>query len=216
VLKILRREGIPNPDVLITSLGTEISYSRQLIGDIAWREHIDHTWTPEELRRVLRPLPGLKLQPQSEQSIFKVSYYYDPEMALPFEDIQSLLRQQELSVNATLSFGQYLDVIPARASKGQALRYVASQWGIPLNRILVTGGSGGDDDMLRGNTLGVVVANRHSAERRRSRIAASAAAVPAAERTGQPASGLRERSRPGAGGGGDPPLPTAAPPLADR
>jgi sucrose-phosphate synthase len=164
VLKILRRESIPTPDVLITSLGTEITYSRQLISDIAWREHIDHTWTPEELRRVLRPLPGLKLQPQSEQSIFKVSYYYDPEMAPPFEEIQSLLRQQELSVNATLSFGQYLDIIPARASKGQALRYVANQWGIPLNRILVTGGSGGDDDMLRGNTLGVVVANRHSEE----------------------------------------------------
>jgi sucrose-phosphate synthase len=74
------------------------------------------------------------------------------------------LRQQELSVNATLSFGQYLDIIPERASKGQALRHVASQWNIPLDHILVTGGSGGDNDMLRGNTLGVVVANRHCEE----------------------------------------------------
>jgi sucrose-phosphate synthase len=164
VLKILRREGIPTPDVLITSLGTEITYSRQLIGDIAWSEHIDHIWTPQVLRRLLRPLPGLKLQPLCEQSRFKVSYFYDSELAPPIEEIQSLLRQQELTVNATLSFGQYLDIVPQRASKGQALRYVADQWGIPLERILVTGGSGGDDDMLRGNTLGVVVANRHSEE----------------------------------------------------
>ena len=28
----------------------------------------------------------------------------------------------------------------------------------------MTGGSGGDEDMLRGNTLGVVVANRHCEE----------------------------------------------------
>jgi len=64
-------------------------------------------------------------------------------------------------VNAILSFGQYLDVIPARASKGQALRYVLNQRRIPLERSLVTGGSGGDEDMLRGNMLGVVVSNRH-------------------------------------------------------
>ena len=80
------------------------------------------------------------------------------------DEILRLLRQQELSVNATLSFGQYLDIVPARASKGQALRYVTNQYNIPLDRTLVTGGSGGDADMLRGNTLGVVVSNRHQEE----------------------------------------------------
>jgi sucrose-phosphate synthase len=54
--------------------------------------------------------------------------------------------------------------VPSRASKGLALRYVAKQWNIPLDRVLVSGGSGGDEDMLRGDTLGVVVANRHNEE----------------------------------------------------
>ncbi len=164
VLTILRHQGIPAPDVLITSLGTEIHYSAQLIGDIAWGHHIDHTWTPQVLRRILEAVPGLRPQPKTEQSRFKLSYYYDAAVAPPIAEIQSLLRQQELSVNATVSFGQFLDIIPERASKGQALRHVASQWDIPLDRILVTGGSGGDNDMLRGNTLGVVVANRHCEE----------------------------------------------------
>jgi sucrose-phosphate synthase len=35
---------------------------------------------------------------------------------------------------------------------------------IPLEHILVAGGSGTDEDMIRGNTLGVVVANRHGEE----------------------------------------------------
>jgi len=161
VLKLIRAYGIPSPDVLITSLGTEIHYSAQLFGDIAWSHHIDHVWTPKVLRRALEGIPGLKPQGKEEQSRYKLSYFYDAAEAPPLVEIQSILRQRELSVNAILSFGQYLDVIPARASKGQALRYVLNQRRIPLERSLVTGGSGGDEDMLRGNMLGVVVSNRH-------------------------------------------------------
>lgn len=152
------------PDILITSLGTEIYYAPQLIADIAWTYHIDHSWTPHTLRRIIGGLPGLTLQPKKDQSRFKLSYYYDGSIAPSMQEILSLLRQQEMSVNPTLSFGQYLDLVPTRASKGQALRYIARQWNIPLERIVVTGGSGGDEDMLRGNTLGVVVANRHQEE----------------------------------------------------
>jgi sucrose-phosphate synthase len=164
VLQILKTHDIPMPDILITSLGTEIYYAPQLIADTAWAHHIDHWWTPQVLRRAIEPLAGLVLQPKSEQSRVKVSYYYHKDSAPSLETILTVLRQQELSVNTTLSFGQFLDFVPARASKGQALRYVARQWNIPLERILVTGGSGGDEDMLRGNTLGVVVANRHREE----------------------------------------------------
>ena len=62
------------------------------------------------------------------------------------------------------SFGQFLDIVPARASKGQALRYVSQRLGIPLENTLTVGGSGADEDMMRGNTLAVVVANRHHEE----------------------------------------------------
>jgi sucrose-phosphate synthase len=164
VLALLKTHLIPVPDILITSLGTEIYYAPQLIADIAWSYHIDHLWTPQVLRRIIGGLPGLTPQPKKEQSKFKISYYYDSNAAPPMEEILTLLRQHELSVNPTLSFGQFLDIVPARASKGQAVRYIARQWNIPLERILVTGGSGGDEDMLRGNTLGVVVANRHQEE----------------------------------------------------
>lgn len=164
ILTILKTYRIPMPDILITSLGTEIYYAPQLIADIAWTYHIDHLWTPQVLRRIIGGLPGLVPQTKKEQSQFKISYYYHSNAAPPMDEILSLLRRHELSVNPTLSFGQFLDFVPARASKGQAVRYIARQWNIPLERILVTGGSGGDEDMLRGNTLGVVVANRHSEE----------------------------------------------------
>jgi sucrose-phosphate synthase len=40
-----------------------------------------------------------------------------------------------------------------------ALRYFATKWGIPLERCLVAGDSGNDEEMLTGNTLAVVVGN---------------------------------------------------------
>jgi len=163
-LAILKKYRIPMPDILITSLGTEIYYAPQLIADIAWTYHIDHLWTPQVLRRIISGLPGVTPQAKKEQSRFKLSYHYNSNTAPPMEEILTLLRQQELSANPVFSFGQFFDIVPARASKGHALRYIARQWNIPLERILVTGGSGADEDMLRGNTLGVVVANRHREE----------------------------------------------------
>ena len=163
-LAIMRRYGIPRPDVLITGLGTEIYYAPQLTRDHAWSRYIDHLWYPRRVRDALADLPGIERQPQTEQSRFKVSFYIDPERAPTLEEIASLLHQADLHVHLNLSFGQFLDVLPARASKGLALRYVADQWGIPLEHCLAAGGSGADEDMMRGNTLAVVVANRHNEE----------------------------------------------------
>ena len=104
------------------------------------------------------------MQAKSEQSRFKISYYYDQDSAPTLEEINRLLHQEEQAANVTLSFGQFVDVLPIRASKGFALRYVTDRWGISLEQTLVAGGSGADEDMMRGNTLAVVVANRHHEE----------------------------------------------------
>jgi sucrose-phosphate synthase len=163
-IKVLKKYRIPMPDVLITSLGTEIHYAPNLMPDTAWERHIDHLWHPHIIRSILSELPGLKLQPKSEQNRFKVSYYIDPQTSPDMQQINRLLHQEGQTVHAVLSFGQYLDIVPVRASKGLALRWVAAQRDIPLERILTAGGSGGDEDMMRGNTLAVVVANRHFEE----------------------------------------------------
>ena len=163
-LRLLRRLDIPRPDVLITSLGTDIHYAPNLTRDTRWREHIDHLWHRRAVRRLLRDLPGLEMQPARQQGEFKLSFYYDPALAPPVEEIERLLHQHELTVTVIHSFGQFLDVIPARASKGAALRWFAQQRDVPLSRVLTAGGSGADESMMRGDTLAVVVANRHHEE----------------------------------------------------
>jgi sucrose-phosphate synthase len=163
-LTTMRIHGIPRPDVLITSVGTRIHYAPNMTRDIAWERHIDHLWTPRTVRNVMAEVPGLTPQPHSEQSSFKISYLYDPETAPSIADISALLRQHDQTVHLIHSFGKYVDILPVRASKGYALRWFAEHWDIPLERILAAGGSGADEDMLRGNTLAVVVANRHEEE----------------------------------------------------
>jgi sucrose-phosphate synthase len=163
-LRVMKQYGIPQPDVLITSLGTEIHYAPRLTADYAWVQHIDHLWNPRAVMRILADLPGISLQPKTEQSRYKISYYIDPSHAPGLDEINSLLHQHEQTVSVFLSFGQFLDIVPVRASKGFALRWFADQWEIPLEHILVAGGSGADEDMMRGNTMAVVVANRHHEE----------------------------------------------------
>ena len=152
------------PDVLISSLGTRIHYGSALSEDTHWADHVDHDWNLGRVRRVLDDLPGLELQQRAKLSRLKLSYFYDADKAPSVEEITTLLHQQELTANVILSFGQFLDVVPSRASKGQALRYAALRLDIPLENVLVAGGSGADEDMMRGNTSAVVVANRHHEE----------------------------------------------------
>jgi sucrose-phosphate synthase len=163
-LSIMEKHGIPVPEVLISSLGTRIHYGRDLEEDNYWIDHIDHNWSPRQVRRLLARLPGLASQPKSEQSSHKVSFYYDEQRAPSVEEIVTLLRQSELTANVIHSFGQFLDVVPARASKGLALRHAMQQMEVPLEHVLAAGGSGADEDMMRGNTLAVVVGNRHHEE----------------------------------------------------
>jgi sucrose-phosphate synthase len=162
-LATLRKHRIPQPDVLISGQGTEIHYAPNLTQDTIWERHINHLWDPRAVRETLREIPGLALQPKIHQSPFKISYYIDASV-ISGQQVRQLLQHNEQAVNVLVSFGQYLDVLPLRASKGLALRWCSEQLDFPLENTLVAGVTGADADMLRGNTLGTVVDNRHISE----------------------------------------------------
>ncbi len=163
-LAVIKKYKIPQPDVLITSVGTEIYYAPELLLDESWEQYIDHMWPRQKIQKLFANVAGMKLQAKEEQSKYKISYILAPELAPTLNEINTLLRKSDISVNTWMSFGTFLDIVPIRASKGFALRYISDQWNIPLEKILVTGGSGTDEDMLRGNTLSVILSNRHDDE----------------------------------------------------
>ncbi len=177
-LKVLEEEGIPRPDVLITSVGTGIHEGPNLEPASGWQAHLRYRWNREGVIAALDGVPGLTLQGEEGQRAFKVSYYTDGSQVVADgeegdpafvggeiikEEVRRRLRVAGLRFNAIFSHGQYLDILPVRASKGKAIRYLADKWELPLNHVLVAGDSGNDEEMLRGDTLAVVVGN-HSAE----------------------------------------------------
>jgi sucrose-phosphate synthase len=158
-LAILGEWNVPRPDLLVTSVGTEIDYGPSLVRDLAWARHIRPLWRRASLAVALAGLPGLTPQPAVKQGFFKLSYDIDPARLWPLERLQSHLRTRGLHARLIRSQDRFLDVLPVRASKGLAIRHLAYRLGLPLERFLVAGDSGNDLEMLLGDTLGVVVGN---------------------------------------------------------
>jgi sucrose-phosphate synthase len=162
-VKVLREHDVLAPDVWITSVGTEINYGKDLSPDEGWANHIRHLWRRDDVVTAMTGLPGVRMQSRENQRMFKISYNVDPEKMPSLDEMQTRLRSKGLRARLIYSHGAYLDVLPVRASKGQAIRYLAYKFGLPLKSFLVAGDSGNDAEMLIGDTLGVVVGN-HSPE----------------------------------------------------
>jgi sucrose-phosphate synthase len=158
-LETLKEHGVPEPDFLITCTGTEIYYGHRLTQDHGWVRQINYYWNPTVVRRVLGDLPGLYMQDETEQRYFKISFDVDLDEAPPLAELRRRLRREGVRARLIFSHEAFLDIIPVRASAGIAIRYLAWKWGLPPERLLIAGDSGNDEDMLTGNTLGVVVGN---------------------------------------------------------
>jgi sucrose-phosphate synthase len=162
-LRVVRDWGLDAPDVLISSVGSEIHYGPNWEQDAGWEGHIRRDWRLNEVGRVMQPVPGLHLQANKKLGPYKLSYHVSPGKFPGLERIHELLHQNNLRAKVVYSQSRYLDFLPLRASKGQAVRYLAFKWGFPIDRLVVAGDSGNDLDMLTGGSMGIVVAN-HSPE----------------------------------------------------
>lgn len=159
-VEAIKQNNIPLPDIFITSVGSEIyyNYKDELIYSDGWHAHISHLWQRDKIVELLSKFNFLKYQEQANQRAFKISYYMNDNPS-NLRKVRELLLKNKIKCNLIFSHGQFLDILPYRASKGKAIRYLAYRWNIPFEKILVAGDSGNDIEMLKGDMLGVVVAN---------------------------------------------------------
>jgi len=151
---------LPSPDILICSAGTEIYYTDQFIPDKGWDSHIDYQWKRKELQEALSTFKGIRLQEAAAQWRFKLSYYVEDS----FNDdalanLYKFLDDSKLRARVLLTDNKFLDLLPFRASKGSAVRYLSYKWKMPLKYFITAGNSGNDKDMLTGKAKAIVVAN---------------------------------------------------------
>ncbi|MCB1230317.1 MAG: glycosyltransferase [Verrucomicrobiae bacterium] len=167
--ELIERFGLPQPDVYITQLGAEIHYGARLVPDDSWERHLAHRWEPEAITDALADVPGLRLQEEEgRQHRFKISYTWEAGVAPRRREIQKRLRERNLPAKVLLSDGFWLDVIPLRSGKGQAVRYVSMRWGIPADKILYYARRGSDHEALSGQFLSVLGSD-HAQELKPSR-----------------------------------------------
>ncbi len=156
--EILEEFGLPHPDVIICSVGSGLFYGRSTTPSPGWASHIANRWQRDKIVDLLKEFDFLEYQEEENQRRFKVSYYMDPGRdRLPA--IHDRLLQNRCRYTLVYSHDRYLDILPFRASKGKAIRYLSYRWEIPLMNFLVCGDSGNDEEMLRGEPLAVVVNN---------------------------------------------------------
>ena len=157
---VLKEHSVPFPDIIISSVGSEIYYHHNgdLIYSTGWDSHLSHRWNRKKIVDVLKEFDFLEYQEEDTQRKFKVSYYTtdNPEN---LKKVKDTIIKNKLKANIIFSHGQFLDILPYRASKGKAIRYLAYRWNIPYENVLVAGDSGNDTEMLKGELLAVVVSN---------------------------------------------------------
>ncbi|MGD8353923.1 MAG: HAD-IIB family hydrolase, partial [Pseudomonadota bacterium] len=157
----LKKHGVEEIDVIISSVGSELYYGERRLPGNGWRTHISNKWNREKIKTLLDGLSFLQYQEEETQRPFKVSYFMEPDKD-HLARIHDLLLKNKCRYNLIYSHQKFLDILPYRASKGKAIRYLSYKWEIPLVNFLVCGDSGNDEEMLRGDPRAVVVGNYSS------------------------------------------------------
>jgi sucrose-6F-phosphate phosphohydrolase len=162
---------LPNPDFVISDVGTNIYDLRQGTWQIwpQWQQEIAPDWDGfdhQRLSRLLSSFNHLRLQEVSKQNTFKLSYYVPLHV-----DRNALIEQlsnclQDHQVNASLIWSVdepagigLLDVLPKRATKLHAVEFLQASLAMPLTKTLFAGDSGNDLPVLASPIPAVLVAN---------------------------------------------------------
>ena len=160
-IEILEKNNIIKPDIIISSVGTEIFYGQENFYDKGWESHISKLWKPDQIINILKTFDFLKFQNADSQKKFKISCNIES-IADHIAAIHNKLNYNGLRYKLIYSHNKFMDILPYRASKGKALKYISYKWNIPLRNFVVCGDSGNDEEMLRGETSAIVVGNYSS------------------------------------------------------
>lgn len=159
-MAVLEQQMSPRPQVMITSVGSEIYHldanGVTYTADAAWRETIAAGWDRAAVRAALAGIDGLLPQGPLEQRPYKLSYFGGAAAA---HRVGAHLAEAGLAARVIHSHDRYLDVLPAEASKGTAVDHVRALYGLPERAVFVAGDSGNDVEMLRARVQAIIVAN---------------------------------------------------------
>lgn len=173
VKEAIKKYDLPEPHFVIGDVGTTLYQVNgpKWQSDNNWQREIGQDWHGSDHNEVVELLSGLdglrlRLQEKEKQNRYKVSYY----TALQF-DIQAVRKRVSTvldergiftsiiwSRDETMQCG-LLDILPRRANKLQAIRFLLKEEKIPETDMVFAGDSGNDLDALTSGLQAILVKN---------------------------------------------------------
>ncbi len=129
--------------------------------DEAWHERIAYRWDKASVEKILAEIPEAAMQEQQWQSRFKSSYFLEENADERLRQIHERLAAEGLEAKVVYSADRFLDLLPIRSGKGEAVKYLAKRLNLPPENVITCGDTGNDIDMMRPELgfRGIVVAN---------------------------------------------------------
>ncbi|MCW8826110.1 MAG: HAD-IIB family hydrolase [Gammaproteobacteria bacterium] len=163
--------NLPTPDFIIGDVGSSIYQRADHRWSIwqNWHDKISADWSghgSDNIKELLRNTGELRLQEQSKQNRYKLSYYFPigTDLNKLVTKVKTVLDAHNIQASLITSIDEpaaigLLDILPAKADKLRAIEFVMSQLGIPHEQTIFAGDSGNDLPVLVSPINAVVVAN---------------------------------------------------------
>ncbi len=151
---------LPEPDFYLGGVGTEVFDVKAGRNLDAWHDELNRDWDREKLHRIFEAMDDTAPQPEKYQNPHKTSWYLRNATPQRLREIEEAVRQTGLAATIVYSSARDLDILPAAATKGGALRWLCKHLGIPLSSVVVAGDTGNDSSMfLVPGVKGIAVQN---------------------------------------------------------
>ena len=172
VRRAIAEYRLPLPDYVIGDVGTtlyKVDSHEDWTAQTKWEDEIATDWrghTHAELKSELTGVRELRLQEESKQNRFKLSFYFPLDADVEKIKKQVGNRLGKAGVHASLvdSIDEpagvgLLDVLPKRATKFHAIEFLMQQLGFDFGNTVFCGDSGNDLEVLVSPIAAVLVAN---------------------------------------------------------
>ncbi len=177
VREAISKYDLPEPDFVIGDVGTTLyRIEKSKTGlrwclDAGWQQEIGSDWISCNRDDVVGLLAGIhgmgfRLQEEEKQNKFKVSYYTDPDLKMEVVRERISIFLQAHGISSTVIWSRddaaqcgLLDILPPKANKLQAIRFLMKQEQIPEINTVFAGDSGNDLDALTSGLQAILVKN---------------------------------------------------------
>jgi sucrose-6F-phosphate phosphohydrolase len=158
-LALIGSGQLAEPDFVIGGVGTEF-HDSLYNANAEFRAQFREGWDIDDVDAIVAKTPGILRQPPQYQNAFKSSWLWRDAPPDEISALEQRLAAAKIQATVVYSASSQLDVLPARAGKGNALLWLCQRLGISGAEVLVAGCSANDQGMfLLPEVNGILVPN---------------------------------------------------------